>query len=117
MELLIDGVEVDAASFSEYRAEVRNPLPMIYQSGYLTIKDYDKEFDIYTLGFPNDEVKNGFLKFIFSYYVPVNPAEGNTTTAKLAKALCRLYPQTPGSLPEGRHHSLHHHTQPLGKLG
>jgi len=57
------------------------------RTGYLTIKDYDKEFNIYTLGFPNDEVKNGFLKFIFSYYVPVNPAEGNTTTAKLAKAL------------------------------
>ena len=63
------------------------PIPLFLQTGYLTIKDYDREFKEYTLGFPNDEVKNGFLNFIFSYYVPVNPAEGNTTTSKLAKAL------------------------------
>ncbi|MGM9761480.1 MAG: hypothetical protein ACI3Y1_03180 [Candidatus Cryptobacteroides sp.] len=40
---------------------VNRPIPLFYQTGYLTIKDYDRE---YTLGFPNDEVKNGFLKFI-----------------------------------------------------
>lgn len=38
IRLLIDGVEVLASAFSEYRAETNNPLPMIYQSGYLTIK-------------------------------------------------------------------------------
>lgn len=57
------------------------------QTGYLTIKDYDSEFQEYRLGFPNEEVRKGFLKFIYSYYVPVNPAEGNTTTSKLARAL------------------------------
>ena len=66
---------------------VNRPVPLFYQTGYLTIKHYDKEFQEYTLGFPNKEVKNGFLKFIYSYYVPVNPAEGNTTTSKLARAL------------------------------
>ena len=66
---------------------VNKPVPLFYQTGYLTIKHYDKEFQEYTLGFPNKEVKNGFLKFIYSYYVPVNPAEGNTTTSKLARAL------------------------------
>ena len=34
-----------------------NPIPVIYQSGYLTIKDYDREFGMYTLGFPNSEIK------------------------------------------------------------
>lgn len=62
------------------------PVPLFFQTGYLTIKDYDQEFREYTLGFPNDEVKNGFLRFIYSYYVPVNPAEGNTTTSKLVSA-------------------------------
>ena len=64
LRLLIDGVEANAASFSEYRAEARNPLPMIYQSGYITIKDYDKEVDLYTLGFPNNEVRNAFFNLL-----------------------------------------------------
>mgnify|MGYP000736648408 CR=1 FL=1 len=41
-----------------------NPIPVIYQSGYLTIKGYDKEFGIYRLGFPNKEVENGFIKYL-----------------------------------------------------
>mgnify|MGYP001473223869 CR=1 FL=1 len=64
LRLLVNGVEVTASAFSEYRAEANNPLPMIYQSGYLTIKDYDKEFLLYTLSFPNDEVRYGFLNFL-----------------------------------------------------
>ena len=47
-----------------------NPLPLIYQSGYLTIKDYDEEFGVYTLGFPNREVEEGFINFLVPYYVP-----------------------------------------------
>ena len=45
-----------------------NPIPVIYQSGYLTIKKYDKEFGLYTLGFPNREVEEGFLRFLMPYY-------------------------------------------------
>ena len=63
------------------------PVPLFYQTGYLTIKNYDKEYQEYRLGFPNEEVKNGFLRFIYSYYVPVNPAEGSTTTTRLSRAL------------------------------
>ena len=47
--------------FIDYKADVERPLPMIYQSGYLTIKDYDMEFNTFLLDFPNNEVKNGFL--------------------------------------------------------
>lgn len=67
----LDGIEVSAASLSDDRANVHNPVPMIYQSGYLTIKDYDPEFQIYTLCFPNEEVKYGFLNFISPFYTPV----------------------------------------------
>lgn len=38
-----------------------NPIPLLYQTGYLTIKDYDRELDSYTLGYPNKEVRSGFL--------------------------------------------------------
>ena len=46
---------------SDYRSDDPNPVPLLYQSGYLTIKDYDKRFRSYLLGYPNDEVKYGFL--------------------------------------------------------
>ena len=42
-----------------------NPLPLLYQSGYLTIKSYDPDFETYLLGFPNKEVERGFTKFLF----------------------------------------------------
>ena len=48
-----------------------NPIPVIYQSGYLTIKGYIPEPRIYELGFPNREVEEGFLKFLLPYYTPL----------------------------------------------
>ena len=87
LRLLIEGVEVGASAFSEYRADVNNPLPMIYQSGYLTIKDYDKEVDLYTLGFPNNEVRYGFLKFLIPYYTEVTDDETGFHIAKFMREL------------------------------
>ncbi len=49
-----------------------NPIPVIYQSGYLTIKKYNRRFDLYTLGFPNREVEEGFLRFLMPYYAKSN---------------------------------------------
>ena len=48
-----------------------NPLPLLYQSGYLTIKDYNPRFDTYRLGFPNGEVERGFTRFLFRHYAPI----------------------------------------------
>ena len=55
----------------------RNPLPVIYQSGYLTIKSYDEEFGEYHLGFPNEEVESGFINFLLPMYT--NAQTGDTT--------------------------------------
>ena len=52
-------------------ASSTNPIPVIYQSGYLTIKGYIPEPRIYELGFPNREVEEGFLKFLLPYYTPL----------------------------------------------
>ena len=52
-----------------------NPIPVIYQSGYLTIKDYDREFGMYTLGFPNKEVEDGFMNFLLPYYSGVDKTQ------------------------------------------
>lgn len=50
-------------------SESSNPIPVIYQSGYLTIKGYDSRFKTYELGFPNEEVELGFVKFLAPFYL------------------------------------------------
>ena len=49
-----------------------NPIPLFFQSGYLTIKEYDPEFKNYILGFPNEEVEQGFLNFLMPCYMNMN---------------------------------------------
>ncbi len=87
LRLLVAGVEVTASAFSEYRTEANNPLPMIYQSGYLTIKGYDREVRLYTLRFPNDEVRYGFLNFLVPFYTRVTDDETGFHIAKFMREL------------------------------
>ena len=61
---LIDGVDVDSQRLTEYSVGGTNPIPILVQSGYLTIKGYDSRFDTYHLELPNEEVKYGFLNFL-----------------------------------------------------
>ena len=72
----LDGIEVPSAALINYRASSKEPVPMIYQSGYLTIKSYDERFKTYTLGFPNEEVRYGFLNFVLPFYTPIDSKEG-----------------------------------------
>ena len=58
----VDSVDVD-------------PIPVIYQSGYLTIKGYDPRFGTYRLGFPNLEVEEGFVKYLLPYYANVSASK------------------------------------------
>jgi len=51
-----------------------NPIPLLYQTGYLTIKDYDRSLDSYTLGYPNKEVRTGFLDSLLAGYNGNNPS-------------------------------------------
>ena len=55
--------------FIDYKADVEKPLPMIYQSGYLTVKRYDRDFGTFLLDFPNNEVKSGFVSLVASSYL------------------------------------------------
>lgn len=55
--------------FDDYRADKELPLPMIYQSGYLTVKAYDRRKEKFLLDYPNDEVKRGFLTLVASNYL------------------------------------------------
>lgn len=67
--------ETNAAVLNSIDSSSDNPIPVIYQSGYLTIKGYDSEFGIYRLGFPNREVEEGFVQFLLPYYTNTNKVE------------------------------------------
>lgn len=59
----LDGqVVLTESELQTYRAIAQEPFPILFQSGYLTIKEYIKEARLYRLGFPNDEVRYGFLR-------------------------------------------------------
>ena len=79
------GDTYEASMFADYRADVERPLPMLYQSGYLTIKGYDPEDQSYKLDFPNNEVSNGFLSLIASGYF--SGPQRNSISRELAKLL------------------------------
>ena len=62
--------ELSADTLNSIDIMDENPLPLLYQSGYLTLKSYDREFDSYRLGFPNREVEQGFIKYLLPFYTP-----------------------------------------------
>ncbi len=57
------------SSLTDYRIDNTNPIPLFYQTGYLTIKGYDKQFRSYKLGYPNEEVKYGFMESLAPVYL------------------------------------------------
>ena len=67
-ESLENGIDVDSRSLEEYRLNSSEPVPMLYQTGYLTIKNYEKEFGSYTIAIPNAEVKFGLYKRLLPLY-------------------------------------------------
>ena len=72
----LDGnIELDEEGLQTYRAAAQEPFPILFQSGYLTIKEYIKEARLYRLGFPNDEVRYGFLKNLLPAYTAVSFGE------------------------------------------
>lgn len=75
--------------FIDYKADVEKPLPMIYQSGYLTIKDYDMESNEFLLDFPNNEVRSGFLSMLASGYLKSGTMDVDTWISAGIKLLKR----------------------------
>ena len=57
------------AILKDYTGDSLDLVPLLYQTGYLTITEYDKQKKRYTLSFPNDEVKYGFLESLMPAYV------------------------------------------------
>ena len=63
------------------------PIPVIFQSGYLTIKGYDKRFGLYRLGFPHREVEEGFIRFLMPFYTRFNQLEAPFEIQKFVREI------------------------------
>lgn len=86
----IGGQKVFATAFDAPTEQMTNIIPLLYQSGYITIKDYDARLDLYTLDIPNKEVRLGLMESLLPHYVP--PTEANraaTLTAYLFDSIDR----------------------------
>lgn len=71
----LDGVEAIAEQFDAPTNHITSPIPVLFQSGYLTIKAFNPLFKVYTLAYPNREVRKGFLESLIPAYIHVMPTE------------------------------------------
>ena len=101
-------------AFVDYKADVEQPLPMIYQSGYLTIKSVNPRRNTYWLDFPNKEVQNGFISVLASGYFKRAPYPGSWAdgiadafeagdTEKIEQHLTALLSETTYRMQQDRH--------------
>ena len=81
----LTGYEAGASELDCIQAKVDNPIAVLYQSGYLTIKGYDKDVRLYLLDFPNEEVKEGFVNFLMPYYTPISETESPAFIGKFVR--------------------------------
>ena len=66
----VSGIKASSFVLSGVNATKPNPITLLYQTGYLTIRDYDRSIDRYTLDYPNKEVEDGFLDALSEFYTP-----------------------------------------------
>ena len=87
--LEMDGVELELGDFNVPCEKARTPIPLLYQSGYLTIDSYDKELDSYILHFPNYEVRQGMVSGMTNYLMDTDDLGRNATILAMARALLK----------------------------
>ena len=86
----IGGAMVTADDFDAPTEHMVSITPLLYQSGYITIKDYDSETELYTLDIPNKEIRVGLMRSLLPNYMENgNGAPGNTAVAKISALIRR----------------------------
>ena len=83
----IDGSKAMQEDFDAPTENMHNVLPLFYQSGYLTIKDYNPRSGMYTLGYPNEEVKVGVMRILIPFYVQSDPVPASNACWDISEAL------------------------------
>lgn len=82
-DITSNGVPLSKISGANY--EKPDAITLMYQTGYLTIKEYDERFKLYFLGYPNKEVEHGFLHSLSQYYLPVMETRGELSVYRFIK--------------------------------
>lgn len=83
----ISNLQTSATFLSNPDSIFDNPVPLLFQTGYLTIKDYNADGRFYNLQFPNNEVKSGFFNYLLPFYAPVQKGVDDTLVYKLRMSL------------------------------
>ena len=109
----LEGKQYPLRRFDAPTERITDPIPVLYQSGYLTLKDYNPQTNNYTLGFPNEEVREGFAHSLYQYYmedyVGSQDALGNAysnlyrreiTIEEFVEVICRWYAGIPYSITD-----------------
>ena len=80
------GMQMEAGKddFDAPTETMTNIMPLLYQSGYVTIKDYDEETELYTLDIPNKEIRVGLFRALLPHYLTDKSVKANTTIAKMS---------------------------------
>lgn len=86
-ESFANGFDAIENMFNVPAENATDPLPVLFQSGYLTIKGYDARDNIYTLGFPNDEVAYGFSNCLMPYYAMPTSMQNDTFLMRFIRAI------------------------------
>ncbi|MGM9844139.1 MAG: AAA family ATPase, partial [Muribaculaceae bacterium] len=82
-----DGVNVSLEEFNVPCANADTPMPLLYQSGYLSIDTYDKDIDEFVLHFPNREVRQGMVYGMTNYLIDSNSFDRSASISKMARSL------------------------------
>jgi hypothetical protein len=88
----IPGLEKRAftlASLQKFNVDTMDAVAVLYQSGYLTIVDYDDELNEYTLDYPNEEVRSAFAEALLEHYIQAPGTDLNALTVTLPRALIK----------------------------
>ena len=83
----LDEIEAPDTVFDRPSEAMTDALPLLYQSGYLTIKDYDETFDTYILGIPNKEVRIGLMENLLPTYTLQDDSENSSLIRNFSKAI------------------------------
>ena len=85
----IGGGDADKSEFDAPTESMTSVIPLLYQSGYITIKGYDPETELYTLDLPNKEIRVGLYRCLLPSYIGTNTVKGTTTIAKMSALIRR----------------------------
>ncbi len=84
-----ENVWVGDSDFDAATETMTTIIPLFYQSGYMTIKDYDEESELYELAIPNNEIRTGLFRSLMLHYLDRNSAKGNTAVSQMAVLIRR----------------------------